>query len=200
MCFAFTSTESQLTARSYPNHDITPPAMTLLVERGSEKRTGVKSKKIIRPKLERPPPPPGAMAGPSNASAAADRLAAVQNPAGRTAIGRAAAAAAGVRVSGPRPPPGATQQGRPAPPAAARSAMTRPKRAVVRARRRPSPRQRMRRRCWPTHVSHSRLGRARSSHCGWAELSASVRRPPPHAVEVRFVQGLSMRARGSRRV
>ena len=35
MCFAFSKTEQQLTARSYPEHDITPPAMTMLVERGS---------------------------------------------------------------------------------------------------------------------------------------------------------------------
>lgn len=64
MCFAFTSTEAALTARSYPEHDILPPAMTLLVERGSEKRTGIKSKKLVRPKpqpAQPPPPQPPAM-------------------------------------------------------------------------------------------------------------------------------------------
>jgi len=50
MCFAFTSTEGQLTARSYPTHDITPPAMTMLVYRGSEKRTGIKNRRPLRPK------------------------------------------------------------------------------------------------------------------------------------------------------
>ena len=37
MCFAFTSTEAQLTNR-YPSHEITPPAMTMLVDRGTAKR------------------------------------------------------------------------------------------------------------------------------------------------------------------
>merc|ERR1719453_785958 len=71
MCFAFTSTESQLTARSYPNHDITPPAMTLLVERGSEKRTGIKSNKLIRPKAPAQPPqqPPSTSAAAASSSA-----------------------------------------------------------------------------------------------------------------------------------
>ena len=50
MCFAFSSTEQQLTARSYPEHDITPPAMTMLVDRGSEKRTGIKARRALRPK------------------------------------------------------------------------------------------------------------------------------------------------------
>ena len=46
MCFAFTTTEQQLTARSYPSNDLTPPAMTMLVDRGSEKRTGIKSRRM----------------------------------------------------------------------------------------------------------------------------------------------------------
>lgn len=71
MCFAFSSTEGQLTARSYPNHDITPPAMTMLVERGSEKRTGIKSNKLIRPKIPAPPPQPPPSASSAGASSSA---------------------------------------------------------------------------------------------------------------------------------
>ena len=37
MCFAFTSTEALLTNR-YPSHEISPPALTMLVDRGTAKR------------------------------------------------------------------------------------------------------------------------------------------------------------------
>ena len=40
MCFAFTTTEQQLTARSYPEHDITPPARTLRKQRAAARRGG----------------------------------------------------------------------------------------------------------------------------------------------------------------
>ena len=58
MCFAFTRTEEQLTARSRTEHGRTPPAMTKLVDRGSEKRTGVKGRKPPRT-----PPRPAASPG-----------------------------------------------------------------------------------------------------------------------------------------
>jgi len=69
MCFAFTTTEQQLTARSYPSNDLTPPAMTMLVDRGSEKRTGIKSRRM--PKAASQPRESGLSAAGLPASAGA---------------------------------------------------------------------------------------------------------------------------------
>ena len=71
MCFAFASTESQLTSRSYPSNDITPPAMTMLVERASEKRTGIKNRRPIRPKMPTSAPLQPGVQSPSAMPAAA---------------------------------------------------------------------------------------------------------------------------------
>ena len=83
MCFAFTTTEQQLTARSYPAHDITPPAMTVLVERGSEKRTGIRNRRPLRAK-----PPVAAPLGTGAATAASTERAstatASSRPSGQT--------------------------------------------------------------------------------------------------------------------
>jgi len=78
MCFAFSSTEAQLTARSYPEHDITPPAMTMLVDRGSEKRTGIKSRRPLRPKDA---PPSDAHSGAADATSSQSATGASSRPA-----------------------------------------------------------------------------------------------------------------------
>jgi hypothetical protein len=94
MCFAFSSTEQQLTARSYPAHDITPPAMTMLIERGSELRTGIKSTHKIRIK-------PGGGAGGGHARSAGHVHSSGGGQAGGSGKPRGAAAAAGGSASAP---------------------------------------------------------------------------------------------------
>lgn len=71
MCFAFSSTEQQLTARSYPERDLTPPAMTMLVDRGTEKRTGIRSRRMPHEDTTPGPAPAGADASASSSSSSA---------------------------------------------------------------------------------------------------------------------------------
>jgi len=108
MCFAFSSTEGQLTARSYPEHDILPPAMTLLVERGSEKRTGIKSQKQIRPKPPSAPQPNLSKPPPAGFNSSRDRPGSSSSRSAR--MGSASSSAAGAAdVGGPSGTKGAAR-------------------------------------------------------------------------------------------
>lgn len=108
MCFAFSSTEGQLTARSYPEHDILPPAMTLLVERGSEKRTGIKSQKQIRPKPPGAPQPNLSKPPPAGFNSSRDRPGSSSSRSAR--MGSASSSAAGAAdVGGPSGTKGAAR-------------------------------------------------------------------------------------------
>ena len=92
MCFAFCSTESQLTARSYPEGEISQPHMVMLVERGTAKRVA-KHGNVQRKKGARP--------------GSASKAGGAAKPKGAKSVKAAAAAAASDAslLADPRPKP-----------------------------------------------------------------------------------------------